>query len=80
MGQSITYVSVDDWAGLYLDGALVFESHSVPAFEWIDTINKTQGDVTAEELRLKEPEADEWVEGEGGFPPYLGEIPEDLRV
>lgn len=32
---SLIGVSDGDWYGLYLDGMLQYEGHSIPAFEWL---------------------------------------------
>lgn len=80
MGNVITYVSMDDWAGLYINGQLQFEGHSVPAFEWVEAINKVDGPVVAEELSLDDNKVTEWIESLGNLPQNLGDIPEEIRA
>lgn len=33
--MKITYLQADDWAGVYVDGKLKFEGHSIDSNEWV---------------------------------------------
>lgn len=65
MSKEITIVSGDDWQGLYVDGKLVDEGHSIQ----LDTFARIMG------IDLNEKEADfDWLEKEGRMPDNLSEV------
>ena len=42
------YVSADDWCGLYINGELEIEGHSISASEWLDIIDELIVDHTVD--------------------------------
>ena len=67
-----TVVSVDDWAGLYVDGDLVCENHTVPLHDLI-----RHGLPDVEERALDGTGFEEAVVEGGGLPKRLSEVPAD---
>lgn len=39
-GPDYKVVRADDWAGIYIDGELHFEGHSIPDVVWMDLIDE----------------------------------------
>ncbi len=68
--MQITLVTLDDWQGLYLDGILEYEGHSIPDFEWMRVLNQEENMFDVDQ---------EWVEV-NGLPEYLGDIPHEVRL
>jgi hypothetical protein len=88
--KNITLVkcSSGDWEGLYLDNELYREAHSIPTHDIFYLINnhhiqeaksfEVNEDYTENVVELVE--LVELVEYHGGYPHYLSEIPEEVRV
>ena len=65
MKKKIVFVGADDWAGMFIDGKLVAEGHSVES----DTA------LTALGIEFEEKWADdEWLETLGRFPQDLKDV------
>ena len=65
----VVYVYGNDWAGVYFNGVLVDEGHSV---NWHYVMHKL---VNKHILSFREFEVDaEWLEVEGGMPPDLKSV------
>ena len=39
-GIQVSIANGDDWVGVYVDGRLEYEGHSIPDFEWLNIIKK----------------------------------------
>ena len=63
--MKITVTDGDDWKGLYVDGKLVYEGHSIPIHEFAKAANIDFDFVEAD---------DEWLEEVGSFPKNLSEV------
>ena len=64
--SKVTWVSVDDWNAVYVDGALVGEqNHSISPWTWMDVLRALGAEV--EDLRYS-PEAERLAEDMGRFP------------
>lgn len=70
----LTYVSADDWAGIYVDGQLIEEGHSILPWTWLDLLKRAGVQVLdasetpeayakADELG-RFPGTDEWVQND----------------
>lgn len=67
--RTVTLVSGDDWSGLYIDGALVTEGHSVSARDALEVV------AGVGPFRLVCEVADqEWLESEGNLPAKLADV------
>lgn len=65
-GRKVTWVAVDDWHALYVDGKQVGEQgHSVSPWTWIEVLSELGAEV--EDLRYSEV-AEKLAEEMGGFP------------
>lgn len=65
--SDIVHVWEDDWAGLYVDGVLKHEGHSIRDEDWLELLNGRQ--VNLEDVKPG------WLEGQGRLPLLLSEIP-----
>ncbi|TCJ00008.1 hypothetical protein [Cytobacillus praedii] len=73
-GYSLTLVRSDDgdWEGLYVDGILDIEGHSLSNYDWIDLITRHNYIVSIEQFYIN----GELLEEIGASFPYkLSEIP-----
>lgn len=65
--KKITFVSGDDWKGLYVDGKLVYENHSIPNYIVLDKLG----------IDYDEIEADlDWLDKVGCLPEKLSQVKE----
>lgn len=73
MSKLIYVLSSDgDWSGIYIDGKLDYEGHSIPAWVWMDCIN------LASLTEACSFEVDGlWLEEYGSFPLTFEDIPKD---
>lgn len=69
--MTFTLVSADDWAGLYIDGKLVYQHHSVTAR---DVLEFGKLEHTSFEVDY------EWLESQMWLPDNLEDIPDDVKV
>lgn len=64
--HKVTWVAVDDWNAIYVDGVQVGEqNHSVSPWTWMDVLRAVG--VEVEDLRYSEA-AEQLAEQTGGFP------------
>jgi hypothetical protein len=63
--EKITYVRGQDWEGLYIDGELVEEGHSICVEEVVEALGFTCERIMADQ---------EWLEDRGDLPYCLGEV------
>ena len=63
---TVTLVTADDWTGLFVDGKLVAEGHSLPEFRVIDAL-KDVGRYRYQELTANQDVMEEF----GSFPETL---------
>lgn len=70
----INMVYGDDWQGMYLNGVLHAQGHSVHMNELGDIINKLGGvnEFVSNEVCFK------WLDGMGYLPKFLIDIPRDV--
>lgn len=62
-------VDVDDWAGLYIDGELKHENHSIPLRELVGyTLTEVRG--------LDGTDFEKWLLEHGRMPKLLSEVPD----
>jgi len=75
--MKLTYVTNEygEWCGVYIDGKLDLEGHSVAVNDWLDYI-KMQGITEVEEFEV----SGEWMEDVGTFPALFVDIPKDKFV
>ena len=75
--MKLTYVTNEygEWCGVYIDGKLDTEGHSIPVYEWLDYI-KMRGITEVEELEV----SGEWMEDVGSFPQLFDDIPKEKFV
>lgn len=67
----LTYVNGDGWCGLYLNGELVNEGHSIPPYVVGDVINNTSGGVQEFDTRHADLN---WLDDVGNFPLHLTNV------
>lgn len=70
----VTYVHGDDWCGLYRNGRLSLEGHSLPIGEVMRSI-ENQGSIHYHEFEVDQT----WLENQGSLPSNLGDIPLEVR-
>lgn len=64
--SKVTWVSVDDWTAIYVDGVLIGEQgHSLSPWTWMDVLRSVGAEV--EDLRYSD-EAERLAEEMGRFP------------
>lgn len=68
----VTFARGDDWEGLYVDGVLQQEGHSIPAHDILEWI-KDFGEVTISEYESREVNLS-WLDDRGSLPHYLTEV------
>lgn len=73
----LTFVNGDDWQGLYLNGILMYEGHSIPSYAYGDIINETVGGI--QEYIALEVDYD-WMTHNGVLPGYLSDIPDEVML
>lgn len=75
--MNVKYVSSShgDWAGVYLNGKLYDEGHSIPVWLWIDLFNLN----SVTEAVQFEVDGD-WLEEGGKLPQNFCDIPKDKFV
>ncbi len=66
--NKLLILTADDWEGLFIDGKLVTEGHSIPLYEFCEVLGI--------KVDFKEVD-DEYMCEMGSFPQNLDEIPED---
>lgn len=65
----VTWMGVDDWTAIYVDGQLVGEQgHSLSPWTWIEVLEKLGAEVY--DLRY-DPESENLIEELGCFPEQL---------
>lgn len=66
MTHKVTWLAVDDWAAIYVDGVLIGEqSHSLSPWTLIEVFEALGAEV--EDFRY-DPISEEIIEGQGKFP------------
>lgn len=72
--QKVTWLAVDDWHAVYVDGVLIGEQgHSLSPWTWIDVLEALGAAV--EDLRYSDI-AERWAEEQGRFPSsWPAEVP-----
>jgi hypothetical protein len=65
----VTWLAVDDWHAIYIDGELIGEQgHSVSPWTWMDVLDALGAEV--DDQRYSE-QAEKWAEELGRFPEHL---------
>ena len=64
--MQVTVIKADDWAGVYIDGALWVEGHTISDFDWLLLL--VRAGVQVNDLSER-PEAYEAIEAAGCCPP-----------
>jgi hypothetical protein len=62
------YVKADDWAGIYINGDLAVEGHSIRDDDWIDLINDLLVDGTVDQTDRESEYAYEVIQAHGRCP------------
>ena len=76
--MKIRIVTGDCWEGMYIDGQLVTEGHSVTAFDALSIVQSYQEihcKMTVEEVVITIADQD-WLEDRGGLPDRLDHVKE----
>lgn len=63
--MKLNFVTADDWQGLYIDGNLVLEGHSLSIKSILDILNIKHHSVEVD---------DEWMQEEGRLPERIEDI------
>lgn len=63
--MKVAIVSGDDWMGLYIDGKLVLEGHSLCLGEVLEAVGIKPETITPD---------NEWLENEGNLPKDLAKV------
>ena len=70
--MDIIYVTGDDWCGLYTDGALHMEGHSIDAVDILDWI-AAMGHLDISSFQIKDANLD-WLTEVGSLPAYFTDV------
>ena len=71
----ITNSECGDWSGIYVNGILFYEGHSIDNSVWIDVIKRYKvfsGEIHSYWI------ADEWLENRGNFPDKFNDIQKEF--
>lgn len=72
--KRLILVSGDDWEGLFLNGKILDEEHSI---QWDNLVKYMKQFNTLDvNFVMLSPLGDEWLQNRGSFPEYFSEIPE----
>lgn len=70
--MNVVFVNGDDWTGMYIDGVLVEEGHSISPYRAIEAV------ICKEVTSLYRVEANnEWLQEVGNLPKYLKDVKTD---
>ena len=72
--SSLIYISSSngDWCGIYVDGQLYTEGHSIAVLEWLDIV-ENQSTFKTQNLEVE----GDWLEEGGSFPQSFSDIPSE---
>lgn len=72
--MNVRYVSSShgDWVGVYLNGTLYDEGHSIPVHTWLDLLSEV-----SEPATMQFEVDGEWLEDCGNLPEFFSDIPKD---
>lgn len=72
--STLSYVSSSngDWCGIYVDGQLYTEGHSITVWEWLDIV-ENQSTFKTQNLEVD----GDWLEEGGSFPQSFSDIPSE---
>lgn len=73
-GYKLVLVNGDDWEGIYINGELFYEGHSIPTDVMVDVIMSNKFFTSYVSASVDS----EWLEDNGGLPLYLKDIPEEV--
>ena len=63
----------DDWEGLYIDGALVDEGHSLGVRNTLRFLLSAEPSISDADLSVREVDLD-WIADRGSLPTYIDEV------
>ena len=69
-GPKVTFADGDDWNGLYVDGELVAENHSLRPTDVLDALGIVYERVACDQ---------DWLEEQGRLPPDLKDVKRSSR-
>jgi hypothetical protein len=70
--MEITVVDSEDWTGLYINGTLEYEGHSIPWFEVVEALQRRGANLVVKDRYAMVSE--EWIQGRGKLPRKLDEV------
>jgi hypothetical protein len=68
--NKMVYVDADDWCGLYVNGKLVYEDHSIPTVTFAELMMSNQ---PIESFNMQCVDLD-WIHERGNLPEDLNEV------
>lgn len=69
-GPDYKVVRADDWAGVYIDGELYLEGHSISDIEWMNLLDKALTDRKVDRSDYESDRAYSVIQGYGRCPPH----------
>lgn len=72
--MQLTLVSGEDWCGLYVDGHLEFEGHSLPWFELVQIIDRLKPELNLEIIEPLGAVSSIYLENTGYLPNALKDV------
>jgi len=69
--MKIALVQGDEWQGLYLDGKLVLENHSLSARHVLEKLRDHSDDIQELSCLIVD---EEWLDGQGSLPERLSDV------
>lgn len=74
MGNTFIYVSTVDWEGIYINGELRYENHSIPTHVWLDILRDNRYYLDVETYYVDE----EYMADLGNFPSQFSKLPKEV--
>ncbi len=77
--MNVKYVSSShgDWVGVYLNGKLYDEGHSIPVHTWLDLLSEVAEENSANLSTMQFEVGGEWLESCGNLSEFFSDIPKE---
>lgn len=71
MSRNITIAQADDWIGVYINGELQAEGHSISTVELLEVLGVEHEQVSVDQ---------EWIEDRGNLPANLADVVKEMPL
>lgn len=69
--HKVVFVNSDDWQGMYVDGRLEYENHTISSFDMMNVLGKSADGYSFEEEIVCDQQ---WIESIGHLPKRLDRV------